>query len=190
MPPTATHIGRNAYEGIPVIHRSLLVPALAVLGACGVLPGGPEFSVTNEACEGPPVLFSATFTVTYAAEATIAPPIQADGSSEFELGSTIPVKIRVLDCEGERANSLAPSLSMALLDGSGEVAAEVTVIRSSREVDQGSTLSNDGNGQYLYTLSTALSGFTVPGDLTPGRYRVTISSPDDFADVTVEFTLR
>ena len=163
---------------------------MAVLAACEVLPGGPDFSITSEACEGPPVLFSATFTVTYAAEATIAPPIQANGSSEFELGSTIPVKIRVLDCEGGRANSLGPSLSMALLDGSGEVAAEVGVIRSSREVDEGNTLRNDGNGQYLYTLSTALSGFAEPGDLTPGRYRLTISSPDDFADVTVEFTLR
>ncbi|MGQ0702060.1 MAG: hypothetical protein ACT4PM_02880 [Gemmatimonadales bacterium] len=182
------------------MNRRWLLSSILVVAGCDGLPQSPDFVADSEGCEAPPTLVFSIGrgnggngdigTTSLAFEATIAPPIEADGSSVFELNSTIPVKIRVRDCEGARANDLAPVLAMAQIDENGKVVADVQVIRSSSEVDQGATLRNEGSGQYLYNLSTKLSGFVAEGDLTPGRYRLTISGGGDFADVVVELTLK
>ncbi|HLB55339.1 MAG TPA: hypothetical protein VJK71_09540 [Gemmatimonadales bacterium] len=179
------------------MRRSILLSTAVVLSACGTLPQGPSYATHRDGCSAPPtLLFSLSggsgelgaTSVPYSA--TIAPPLRANGSSVFHLTSTIPLKIRVDDCEGRGVNSLAPTFALELLDQSGAVAEAVEVVRSSSQADAGNTLRSAGLGQYLFNFSTSLSGFVAEGDLVPGRYRLTISGPGDFEEFFVEFTLR
>lgn len=115
-------------------------------------------------------------------------PINADNSSVFELTRTIPVKIRVTDCVTQQGvNNLAPQISLASIGPAG--GAGVNELESSSAADQGTSMRNAGDGQYLFNLSTKNSQFDAGRDLLPGAYELTITSPD-FADVVVQFTLR
>lgn len=119
----------------------------------------------------------------------ILEPIRADGSSAFQLGRTVPVKIRIFDCvTGEGVNTLAPQIGLALvdLDNGGELVDLV----SSSAADNGTTMRSAGNGQYIFNLSTKRSQFAAGGDLRSGLYELTISSPADFEAVVVRFTIR
>lgn len=120
----------------------------------------------------------------------ILEPIRADGSSAFQLGRTVPVKVRIFDCvTGEGVNTLAPQIGLALvdLDNGGELVDLV----SSSAADDGTTMRSAGDGQYIFNLSTKRSQFAAGGgDLRSGLYELTISSPGDFEDVVVRFTIR
>ena len=114
-------------------------------------------------------------------------PINADNSSVFNLGRTIPVKIRVTDCvTGAADDALTPQVSLGFIGAGGQ---SVNELVSSSAADDGTTLRNAGNGQYIFNLSTKNSQFNVGQDLTVGSYQLTISSPA-FADVVVTFALR
>src|SRR3990172_244503 len=125
------------------MRRSILLSTAVVLSACGTLPQGPSFSSHGDGCAPPTLLFSLSGgggeigTPSLPYSATIAPPLRADGSSVFNLTSTIPLKIRVDDCEGRGVNSLAPTFSMELID---EPNVPVGVIRSSSEADEDNVL--------------------------------------------------
>ncbi len=67
--------------------------------------------------------------------------------------------------------------------------ADVNELVSSSAADLGVIMRNAGDGQYIFNLLTKRSQFAAGQDLTPGRYRLTISSPD-FDAVVVEFSLR
>lgn len=117
----------------------------------------------------------------------ILQPINADNSSVFNLGRTIPVKIRVTDCvTGAAANNLAPQVALGYTGSGGGAVNELV---SSSAADEGTTMRNAGDGQYIYNLSTKNSQFNAGQDLVVGSYQLTISSPD-FADVVVSFMLR
>lgn len=117
----------------------------------------------------------------------ILPPINADGSSSFQLGRTLPVKIRFTDCAtGAGVNTLTPVIALALV-GPGD--APVNAIESSSAADVGTTMRSAGDGQYIFNLSTKLSQFNAGQDLIPGMYQLTISSPGAL-DVTVRFSIR
>jgi hypothetical protein len=49
-----------------------------------------------------------------------------------------------------------------------------------------------GDGQYIFNLSTKRSQFNTGQDLRAGIYQLTISasSPSEFADVVVQFSIR
>ncbi len=119
----------------------------------------------------------------------ILEPIRADGSSAFQLGRTVPVKIRIFDCvTGEGVNTLAPQIALALVDLGG---GPVTELLSSSAADDGTTMRSAGDGQYIFNLSTKRSQFAVGGgDLRPGTYELTISSSGNFDDVVVRFAIR
>lgn len=153
-----------------------LLPIALLAGACATQPAEPSLLVGEPGCPYPFVVDG-------------APPIETNHWNTFNLGRTIPVKVRVTLCEGSEAdvNGLAPQLALELLD---PVAAPVTVIVSSAEVDQGTTLRLAGEGQYLFNLSTKLSRIDDYLQLVPGEYRLTVSSPGDFPDVVYQFTLR
>jgi hypothetical protein len=118
----------------------------------------------------------------------ILEPINADGSSSFQLGRTIPVKIRITDCvTGDGVNTLSPNVSLALIDLGG---GPVNELISSSAADDGTTMRSAGTGQYIFNLSTKRSQFNAGQDLHPGLYQLTISSPGEFADVVVQFAIR
>ncbi len=118
----------------------------------------------------------------------ILEPIHGDNSSSFQLGRTIPVKIRITDCvTGGAVNTLAPNIALALVDLGG---GPVNDLVSSSAADDGTTMRNAGDGQYIFNLSTKRSQFNAGQDLRPGIYQLTISSPADFADVVVQFAIR
>lgn len=160
-----------------------LMPCLAVVvAACAtdspLVPraGSPAFTVIGGGCPFPFVTSG------------ILPPINADNSSSFQLGRTIPVKIGVTDCvTGAGVNTLAPTISLVLLGPGGSA---VNDVASSSAADSGTTMRSAGNGQYIFNLSTKLSQFNAGQDLTPGVYQLTIASPGDFADVVVQFSIR
>ena len=58
-------------------------------------------------------------------------PINMDNSSNFKLGSTIPVKIKVTDCNGASVGTLVPQVFLTRVgSGSGTVNEPVIVERS------------------------------------------------------------
>lgn len=118
----------------------------------------------------------------------ILEPINADNSSSINLGRTLPVKVRIFDCvSGDGVNTLAPQVALALIDLGG---GPVNELISSSAADDGTTMRNAGNGQYIFNLSTKRSQFNAGEDLRAGVYQLTISSPGQFADVVVQFAIR
>ncbi|MFN2613381.1 MAG: fibro-slime domain-containing protein, partial [Actinomycetota bacterium] len=119
------------------------------------------------------------------ASSGILQPINADGSSRFKRGSTIPVKIRVTDCNGTGVGSIAPHIALTQL-GSGS--GDVNEVASSSSADSGTTMRYATDGQYIFNLSTKLSQFNAGQDLTAGRYRLRITAPQ-IAPIVVDFDI-
>ena len=162
---------------------SRLIPCLAVVvAACATeSPSGPRPGVPSFVLGPPPGCFPPFVT------SGILPPIDADGSTSVQLGRTIPVKIRVTDCvTGAAVDTLAPTIALALVGPGG---APVNDITSSSAADVGTTMRLAGAGQYIFNLSTKTSQFSEGKDLTPGVYRLTISSPGKFVSVVAKFTI-
>jgi hypothetical protein len=143
-------------------------------------------SVTVTDDDGGSASSSGSFT-TLNTPSGILPPINADGTSNFKLGSTIPVKITVEDCDGNFVSTLAPTVSVTKTGlGSGEVNEPV----SSSTADTGNTMRWDPTAnQYVFNLSTRRSQFNGGGDLTAGHYVLTISHPSFFNNAVAEFDI-
>ena len=167
----------------PPLLRSCLVPFVAVVAAaCANDPSLAPRAINSSFAIGPggcsPPL----------ATSGILQPIHADNSSSFQFGRTIPVKIRVTDCAtGAAINTLAPTISLVLLDQGG---VPVNDVESSSAADSGNTMRSAGDGQYIFNLSTKLSQFNGGQDLTAGLYQLTISGGGQFTDVVVKFSIR
>jgi hypothetical protein len=124
-------------------------------------------------------------------------PVDADGSSVFRLGSTIPLKIVVTDCDGALVTNLSPDVDLTKVDTSPEGA--VNEVESSSAADDGDNM-RWSTAMYIYNLSSKRSEFCASGslmcsdgDLTPGTYAVTIKDPasnDRFAPETTKLGLR
>jgi hypothetical protein len=114
----------------------------------------------------------------------ILQPINTTGTrSGFKIGSTIPVKIRIINCNGTLVSTLNPMVSLTKVDGTVDV--PVNEVVSSSAADSGIYMrwSEDGPN-YIYNLSTKRSQFCPAlgpacnaGNLTQGTYRVTVSDP-------------
>ncbi len=157
--------------------------AAAVAGCAGESPALPETHRAPAFLVGDPGACDYPFVTD-----GIRPPINADNSSSFQLGRTIPVKIRFADCvSGDGVNTLTPAIALELLGAGG---GSVNELESSSAADTGNTMRSAGDGQYLFNLSTKRSQFNAGEDLVPGVYQLTISSPGAFADVVVEFSIR
>jgi len=181
------------------VFTRFLLPASLILAGCDTLPIAPLLSTEDPVCDdggGIPLSKAnldhgviALASLPFAA--AIAPPIQADGSSVFQIASTIPFKIRVIACtpDGD-PNSLTPTFSLVRVGSDGSSDDPITQLESSSAADEGNTLRSAGEGQYLFNFSTKKSGFSSSSGLTSGLYRLTISAGGNFADVVVEFRLR
>jgi hypothetical protein len=124
----------------------------------------------------------------------ILQPINLAGQrSGFKIGSTIPVKVEIKDCNGAPVTTLGPKVSLARIDTHPD--APVNELISSSAADTGTTMRYaGGDGHYIYNLSTKRSQFCPSsacsnGDLTQGSYRVRITDPT-IAPVEAIFDLR
>jgi Bacterial Ig domain/Putative pectate lyase-like adhesive domain len=137
-------------------------------------PGTFTVGVTVTDDDGGSGSNSGTFT-TLNTPSGILPPINADGTGNFKLGSAIPVKITVKDCGGNIVSTLAPTVSLAK---TGPTSGEVNEPISSSVADTGNTMRWDPTAsQYVFNLSTKRSQFNAGQDLPAGRYRLQVSDP-------------
>jgi len=138
----------------------------------------PSFAVGEPGCA-----------YTYVTSGILA-PTNADHSSVFELGRTVPLKIRISDCVTQAAvNDATPVVTLSKLGDDGTLD-PINEVISSSAADEGVTMRPAGNGQYIFNLSTKRSQFDAGRDLVPGRYEVSILGNGTFEDVVVQFTLR
>jgi hypothetical protein len=169
------HIMRSSISRVRFV-PCLLLLAAACASESPVEPAVPSLLIGPGGCEFPYVTGG------------ILEPINADNSSNFQLGRTIPVKIRITDCAGTvEVNTLSPLVSLSLVDLGG---GPVNELISSSAADEGTTMRSAGNGQYIFNLSTKRSQFNAGEDLRPGIYELRISSPGEFEDVVVQFGIR
>lgn len=115
--------------------------------------GQKSFSVYARDVAGNEITVTATYFVRYGFGGFL-PPVLADGSGVYRLGSTIPVKFRLYDAFGAIVGDAAATLS--LLQVSGEVTGTVPVdAAASGEANDGTSFRYDAAGQlYIYNLST------------------------------------
>ena len=116
----------------------------------------------------------------------ILDPLRNDAN--YKIGSSLPVKITVVDCANRAVTNLTPTVSLtklsAQVDGDPTLPAETTAAPTN-----GKTMLWNGE-QYIYVLSTKNSQFVSGGGaLTQGAYRLTVSG-DGITSRTVNFELR
>jgi hypothetical protein len=102
-------------------------------------------------------------------------PINADKSSNFKLGSTFPIKLRITDCTGAPVGGLTPEVGLKRI-GSGSGTANEAVPESVPDVGNDMRYSD---GQYIYNLSSKRSTLLDPAGapLSLGSYEVRVYHP-------------
>jgi len=99
--------------------------------------------------------------------------------SIFKYGNTIPVKVRVTDCNGAGVTNLAPRISVVKTAGSTPPTGTEETITNTNSPDSNGIMRSIGDGVYLYNLATkSLSDSTA-------TYEIRINGP--FATVTALF---
>jgi hypothetical protein len=100
--------------------------------------------------------------------------------SVFKYGSTIPVKIRVTDCNGGVVGGLTPQIAVKKISGSTPPSGLDETISSTSGADSGTTMRFDATaGQYIYNLATkSLADSSA-------TYEIRITGP--FTTVTASF---
>jgi hypothetical protein len=108
------------------------------------------------------------------ANSGILQPINLTGTrSSFKIGSTIPVKLHLSDCNGLSVTNAVLTVHLERLDTS---ALPVSELVSSSAADDGTLMRYDASGQlYIFNMSTKRSQFAGDQDLTSGSYRVWIT---------------
>jgi len=112
-------------------------------------------------------------------------PINMDGSSNFKIASTVPVKLKIYDCLGNQVTTLSPRVNLQKM---GTSAGPVNEEISSSAADSGNTMRHAGDS-YMFNLSTKRSQFNAGQDLIQGRYELTVKHAL-IGDVGVQFDLR
>ena len=105
---------------------------------------------------------------------------QADNDpSIFKYGNTIPVKIRVTDCNGAGVTTLGPRIYVVKTAGSTPPTGTEEAITNTNSPDSNGIMRSVGDGLYLYNLATkSLSDSSA-------TYQITITGT--FAPVTANF---
>jgi hypothetical protein len=85
----------------------------------------------------------------------IQSPFNADGSSVFKYGSTVPVKVRITDCANVSVTTLAPTIRVALASSATPGTAINTTVDSTSAADTTGVMRYDAtSGQYIYNMAT------------------------------------
>jgi hypothetical protein len=125
---------------------------------------------------------SANVVLLYSTGQGILQPINYTGPrSLFKLGSTIPVKVKITDCNNNPVSTLSPQVSLTKLDGSPDGTSIEDVV--STVPDQGTTMRFTGSPdyQYIYNLGTK--------NLSQGDLKVTVSDAT-IAAISAYFSLK
>ena len=120
---------------------------------------------------------------------TVLQPINASGTrSVFKAGSTIPVKITVVDCAGAAVSTLTPTVGLTRVDS--------TTLESVNEpavsvvATNGKQMRWDATGrQYIYNLSSKLSQHTGAA-LGAGTYELAVDDASFASPVRAYFDLK
>ena len=124
----------------------------------------------------------AAVSLLYSTGQGILQPINYTGPrSAFKIGSTIPVKIKVTDCNGAAVSGLSPQVTLKFVDGTPDGSALEDVV--STVPDQGTTMRYTGSPDYQYIYNLATKGRTA------GDYTVTVSSAT-IAPVSATFSMK
>jgi hypothetical protein len=111
-------------------------------------------------------------------------PINQDGTSIFKAKSTIPIKIKVQDCDGSYPVDLAPTLGIVKISGSTPPGV-VENVTSTSAADSGNVMRFDAAAsQYVYNL--AAKSLSDPS----ASYRLTITIPATGQTIVVDFGLK
>lgn len=114
----------------------------------------------------------------------VQPPINNDGSSVFKFKSTIPVKLRVQDCNGSAVSGLQITIMLTMVSGATP-GLEINEPISTSAADSGFMLRYDVSGQqYIYNLATK----PLPDPSAIYQIKLTIVSTGQV--VTVNFGLK
>ncbi len=148
----------------------------------GVYP--VSVSVTDdEETTGPA---TTSFTVNYTMSGYL-PPINNSGHgvapSIFKYGSTIPVKMRIQDCDGAFPTGLDPRLSVKRVSGTTPPEGVYETVTSPGAANTGDILRYDAGGmQYIYNAST--KAFTNDSTAT-FTFKVTIPTTGQSIETTI-----
>lgn len=96
---------------------------------------------------------TATFTVGYKMSGILA-PLNANGTSVFKSGSTVPIKVSITDCGSQPYSGATPNLTIQKITGNDPSTAVNEDVISTIKGDTGTTLRWDGTSQYIYNLAT------------------------------------
>lgn len=123
----------------------------------------------------------------YNTPSSILAPINTSGTrSSFKIGSTVPVKITVMGCDGNAATGLTPTVNVALLDLQAETPVNESLVT---EVATNGKVMRWSTDQYVYNLSTKLSQFTG-ATLASGTHMIQVSDPSFQKSVNAQFDAR
>jgi PKD domain len=106
---------------------------------------------------------------------TLLSPVNADSSSLFKLGSTIPLKVNITDCNGVGVAGLSPQIRM-IQTGSTTPLTGVDEGISTQPNDTNWVMRGDGYGQYIYNLASKSlpdSSATYKAQITDHGHTVT-----------------
>ena len=142
--------------------------------------GAKSFDVTTTDVAGNTRTEAVPYRVVYA-YGEIREPINLDGSSVFKGGSTVPVKFRITDFDGQPVTAATATLSTVRsynTDGLQLDAEQEATTQGAANTDN---LFRPSDGQYVYNLSTR--------GMAPGSYQLFIRL-DDGKQYSAVFSLR
>ena len=142
--------------------------------------GAKSFEVTTTDAAGNSRTATFEYRVVYA-YGEIREPINADGSSVFKAGSTVPVKFGITDFAGQSVTGAVATLStVRSYNTDGLHLGEEQEATTQGNANTGN-LFRPSDGQYVYNLSTK--------GMAPGSYQLFIRL-DDGKEYTAVFSLR
>ncbi len=113
----------------------------------------------------------------------IQSPFNADGSSVFKYGSTVPVKVRITDCANVTVTTLAPTIRVGLASSTAPSTAINETVDSTSAADTTGVMRYDTtSSQYIYNMATK--------SLTDGDAKYVVKVADAGASVQQNFGLR
>ena len=149
--------------------------------------GGPYTIVVSVNDEDPGVggtASSTAFSFLYNASGVLQPVNDTQAHNDpsvFKYGSTVPVKIRVTDCNGVVVTGLTPQIAVRKIAGSTPPSGVDETISSTSGADSGTTMRYS-DGLYIYNLATkSLADSSA-------TYEIKITGP--FSTVTATFGTR
>ncbi len=113
----------------------------------------------------------------------IQSPFNADGTSVFKYGSTVPVKVRITDCANVSVTTLAPTIRVGLASSTAPSTSINETVDSTSAADTTGVMRYDTtSSQYIYNMATK--------SLTDGDAKYVVKVADAGASVQQNFGLR